>query len=40
MSFLGGFLDTVFAAIGCCLPEANLSINGRAYRIVKMLGEG
>lgn len=37
MSFLTSLFDTFF---GCCIPSSNLSINGRAYRIVKLLGEG
>ena len=40
MSFFSSVLDAVYAAVGCCIPDANLSINGRAYRIVKLLGEG
>ncbi|KAF7725790.1 hypothetical protein EC973_009407 [Apophysomyces ossiformis] len=40
MSFLASLLDVVLAAVDCCIPNANISINGRAYRIVKLLGEG
>ncbi|CAO3625975.1 unnamed protein product [Cunninghamella echinulata] len=28
------------AATSCCIPNPNISINGRAYRIIKLLGEG
>ncbi|KAI8139518.1 other/NAK protein kinase [Fennellomyces sp. T-0311] len=40
MSFFGSLLDAIYVAVGCCIPDANISINGRAYRIVKLLGEG
>ncbi|KAI9316534.1 kinase-like domain-containing protein [Dichotomocladium elegans] len=40
MTFFETLLDTIYAAVGCCIPDANISINGRAYRIVKLLGEG
>ncbi|KAI7877899.1 kinase-like protein [Lichtheimia hyalospora FSU 10163] len=40
MSFFDSILDTLYSAVGCCIPDANISINGRAYRIVKLLGEG
>ncbi|KAI7859366.1 other/NAK protein kinase [Circinella umbellata] len=40
MSLFSSVLDAVYAAVGCCIPDASLSINGRAYRIVKLLGEG
>ncbi|KAI9343803.1 other/NAK protein kinase [Pilaira anomala] len=35
--FFASFFETF---LGCCIPSSNLSINGRAYRIVKLLGEG
>ncbi|KAI9496663.1 other/NAK protein kinase [Zychaea mexicana] len=40
MSLFSSVLDALYAAVGCCIPDANISINGRAYRIVKLLGEG
>ncbi|KAL7313194.1 Serine/threonine-protein kinase env7 [Mucor circinelloides] len=40
MSFLNSILDAFSSFMGCCIPSSNLSINGRAYRIIKLLGEG
>ncbi|RCH92528.1 hypothetical protein CU098_002859, partial [Rhizopus stolonifer] len=40
VSFLTSILDVFSSFVGCCIPSSNLSINGRAYRIVKLLGEG
>ncbi|KAL9551649.1 hypothetical protein MBANPS3_004163 [Mucor bainieri] len=40
MSILDSILDVFSSFMGCCIPSSNLSINGRAYRIIKLLGEG
>ncbi|ORX59577.1 kinase-like protein [Hesseltinella vesiculosa] len=40
MEFLSGFFDFLVSATSCCIPNPNISINGRAYRIIKLLGEG
>ncbi|CAO3609554.1 unnamed protein product [Cunninghamella blakesleeana] len=40
MSFLTSIFDAMVAATSCCIPNPNISINGRAYRIIKLLGEG
>ncbi|KAI9483697.1 MAG: protein kinase [Benjaminiella poitrasii] len=40
MPLLTSILDLFSSFVGCCIPSSNLSINGRAYRIVKLLGEG
>ncbi|KAI8362748.1 other/NAK protein kinase [Blakeslea trispora] len=37
---LASVLELFTSVVGCCIPSSNLSINGRAYRIVKLLGEG
>ncbi|KAI8374433.1 kinase-like domain-containing protein [Radiomyces spectabilis] len=39
-SFVTDLLDILTAAMSCCIPNPNISINGRAYRIIKLLGEG
>ncbi|ORZ09796.1 other/NAK protein kinase [Absidia repens] len=40
MSFLSSIFDGLVAATSCCIPNPNITINGRAYRIIKLLGEG
>ncbi|KAI8991894.1 kinase-like domain-containing protein [Mycotypha africana] len=40
LEVLSSVLGTFSSFAGCCIPNANLSINGRAYRVVKLLGEG
>ncbi|KAI8069565.1 kinase-like domain-containing protein [Gongronella butleri] len=40
MSLVSSFYDFLVAATSCCIPNPNISINGRAYRIIKLLGEG
>ncbi|KAI8995008.1 Pkinase-domain-containing protein [Pilobolus umbonatus] len=40
MSLLSTLFDTFINTLCCCIPNSNLSINGRAYRILKLLGEG
>ncbi|KAI7900038.1 protein kinase [Cokeromyces recurvatus] len=40
MSFLSSIHELLSSFVGCCIPNSNLSINGRAYRIIKLLGEG
>ncbi|KAI7861593.1 kinase-like domain-containing protein [Spinellus fusiger] len=40
MSFIATLLDAFTAATRLCIPNSNISINGRAYRIIKLLGEG
>ncbi|KAI8096776.1 kinase-like domain-containing protein [Halteromyces radiatus] len=40
MSVFSSIFDALVAATSCCIPNPNISINGRAYRIIKLLGEG
>ncbi|ORE02907.1 kinase-like protein [Rhizopus microsporus var. microsporus] len=40
MRLLDSLFDIFSSFVVCCIPNPNISINGRAYRIIKLLGEG
>ncbi|GAB5589045.1 Serine/threonine-protein kinase env7 [Umbelopsis nana] len=41
MSFLADIREAVYALTGCCFPaHPAIKVNGRTYRIIKLLGEG
>jgi hypothetical protein len=41
MSLLTDIREAVYALTGCCFPaHPAIKVNGRTYRIIKLLGEG